>query len=54
MNFPNAQSNERPVFYWYPLYPIHGMIFGGMIQKLAKRAKDIATEPHTDEHYSRA
>ena len=40
--------------YWYALYPIHGMIFGGMIQKLAKRAKDIATESHIDEQYSRA
>ena len=29
--------------YWYALYPIHSMIFGGMIQKLAKRAADIAT-----------
>ena len=40
--------------YWYALYPIHGMIFGGMIEKLAKRAKDIATESHIDEQYSRA
>jgi hypothetical protein len=31
--------------YWYALYPIHSLIFGGMIQKLAKRAKDIATQP---------
>ena len=29
--------------YWYALYPIHSRIFGGMIQKLAKRAADIAT-----------
>jgi uncharacterized protein YbjT (DUF2867 family) len=29
--------------YWYALYPIHSMIFGGMIQRVAKRAADIAT-----------
>lgn len=28
--------------YWYLLYPIHGMIFGGMIHKLAKRAEVLA------------
>jgi uncharacterized protein YbjT (DUF2867 family) len=32
--------------YWYALYPIHSMIFGGMIQKLAKRAKEIAARQH--------
>jgi uncharacterized protein YbjT (DUF2867 family) len=26
------------LFYWYVLYPIHGLIFSGMIQKLAQRA----------------
>jgi uncharacterized protein YbjT (DUF2867 family) len=31
--------------YWYALYPIHSMIFGGMIQRVAKRATDIATQP---------
>ncbi len=25
--------------YWYLLYPLHGLIFGGMIRHLAKRAK---------------
>ena len=30
--------------YWYALYPIHSMIFGGMIQRVAKRAADIATQ----------
>jgi Protein of unknown function (DUF2867) len=35
--------------YWYALYPIHRMIFGGMIQKLAKRAKEIATPQHRQE-----
>jgi uncharacterized protein YbjT (DUF2867 family) len=30
--------------YWYALYPIHRMIFGGMIQRVAKRAADIATQ----------
>jgi uncharacterized protein YbjT (DUF2867 family) len=39
--------------YWYALYPIHSMIFAGMLQKLAKRAKDIAMQPHFDEQYSR-
>jgi Protein of unknown function (DUF2867) len=28
--------------YWYALYPIHSMIFGGMIQKLAQRSAEIA------------
>ena len=27
--------------YWYFLYPIHGMIFGGMIRRLARRAKTL-------------
>jgi uncharacterized protein YbjT (DUF2867 family) len=31
--------------YWYLLYPIHGMIFGGMIRRLAERAKNIAVRP---------
>ena len=30
--------------YWYALYPIHSMIFGGMIQKLARRAAEIAAD----------
>jgi uncharacterized protein YbjT (DUF2867 family) len=29
------------LIYWYALYPIHGLIFGGMIQELAKRAIEI-------------
>jgi len=29
------------LIYWYALYPIHSMIFGGMIQRLAKLATDI-------------
>ncbi len=33
------------VLYWYALYPIHSLIFGGMIQRLAKRATDLATRP---------
>ncbi len=28
--------------YWYLLYPIHGMIFKGMIRRLAKRAMTLA------------
>jgi hypothetical protein len=27
--------------YWYALYPIHSLIFRGLIRKLAKRAADI-------------
>ena len=49
-----APKGLRGLAYWYALYPIHGLIFGGMIQKLAKRAKEIATESHIDEQYSRA
>jgi hypothetical protein len=26
------------LLYWYVLYPIHGLIFSGMIKKLAQRA----------------
>lgn len=29
--------------YWYLLYPIHGLIFGGMIRRLAARAMEIAS-----------
>lgn len=29
--------------YWYLLYPLHGMIFGGMIRRLAERSIAIAT-----------
>ncbi|MEP7117459.1 MAG: SDR family oxidoreductase [Acidobacteriota bacterium] len=27
------------VLYWYALYPIHGVIFGGMIREIARRAE---------------
>ena len=27
------------VLYWYSLYPIHGLIFGGMIREIARRAE---------------
>jgi Protein of unknown function (DUF2867) len=30
--------------YWYALYPIHTLIFGGMIRKLARRAAEIAAD----------
>jgi uncharacterized protein YbjT (DUF2867 family) len=30
--------------YWYLLYPIHGMIFRGMIRRLAKRAMALAAQ----------
>lgn len=32
--------------YWYLLYPIHGVIFGGMIRRLATRAKAMAWIDH--------
>jgi uncharacterized protein YbjT (DUF2867 family) len=33
--------------YWYALYPIHSMIFGGMIQRVAKRATDMGRLAHS-------
>ncbi|MCX6972001.1 MAG: SDR family oxidoreductase [Verrucomicrobia bacterium] len=33
--------------YWYLLYPVHRMIFGGMIRRLAERAITIASSPLT-------
>ena len=30
--------------YWYALYPIHSLIFRGLIRKLAKSAADISTQ----------
>lgn len=32
---------------WYALCPIHSMIFGGMIQELARRAIEIAANAKT-------
>lgn len=32
------------VLYWYSLYPIHGLIFGGMIREIARRA-EASMEP---------
>ncbi len=40
-----APKGLSGVLYWYALYPIHSLIFGGMIQRLAKRATDLATRP---------
>jgi hypothetical protein len=31
------------LLYWYLLYPVHGLIFGGMIRRLAKRAETLPT-----------
>ena len=31
--------------YWYALYPIHGLIFSGLIRKLAERA-DLLHRTH--------
>ncbi|HRL13325.1 MAG TPA: SDR family oxidoreductase, partial [Aggregatilineales bacterium] len=30
------------LLYWYGLYPLHGLIFSGMIRKLAQRAEQMA------------
>jgi hypothetical protein len=30
--------------YWYLLYPFHGLIFGGMIRRLAARAMEASSE----------
>ncbi len=32
------------VLYWYALYPIHGVIFGGMLREIARRAEAAAPE----------
>ena len=33
------------VLYWYSLYPIHGLIFGGMIRAIARRAEAAPPAP---------
>lgn len=33
------------VLYWYALYPIHGLIFGGMIREIARRAEAVPHRP---------
>ena len=33
------------LLYWYGLYPIHSLIFSGLIDQIAKRAKSTATFP---------
>lgn len=30
------------VLYWYALYPLHGLIFGGMIREIARRAEVVS------------
>jgi uncharacterized protein YbjT (DUF2867 family) len=37
-----APKGLSGLIYWYALYPIHSMIFAGMIKRLAKRATEIA------------
>ncbi len=32
------------IVYWYLLYPLHGLIFGKMIKRLAKRSEQIQAE----------
>ncbi len=36
-----APKGLAGLVYWYALYPIHGMIFAGMINQLARRAMEI-------------
>ena len=33
------------LLYWYTLYPMHGVIFGGMIREIARRAEATAGAP---------
>ena len=33
--------------YWYVLYPLHGLIFGGMIREITHRARDLAVNNPT-------
>ncbi len=32
------------LLYWYGLYPIHGLIFSGLIRKIAERARQLALQ----------
>lgn len=38
------------VLYWYALYPIHGLIFGGMIREIARRAEAAPPRPLVHRH----
>jgi uncharacterized protein YbjT (DUF2867 family) len=40
-----ASKGLAGVLYWYSLYPIHGFIFSGMIDVIARRAVGISREP---------
>lgn len=42
------------VLYWYSLYPIHGLIFGGMIREIGRRAEAAARAHTAGPHGSRA
>lgn len=33
------------LLYWYALYPLHGLIFSGMIREIARRAEQTAPKP---------
>ena len=33
------------VAYWYLLYPIHSLIFGGLLRRLIERAREISGDP---------
>jgi hypothetical protein len=30
------------LLYWYALYPIHGLIFGGMVREIGRRAEAVS------------
>ncbi len=38
--------------YWYALYPIHGLVFGGMIARLAERAQRLGRTRNSDERFA--
>lgn len=34
--------------YWYGLYPVHGLIFSGLIDRIAERAADLGRPTGTN------
>lgn len=41
------------LLYWYALYPMHGLIFSGLIQRIAHRAGEATSEPSATRHAPR-
>jgi hypothetical protein len=37
-----APKGLSGLLYWYVLYPVHGLIFSGMIRRLAQRAEQVS------------